>query len=613
MRPAAEWKPGLGRWTLAMAVCALLLGMIGCSSAAPNEGPSSKGTDDQSSSQSKSGEKASDGDTAATAAGGGDGDGDGSAVANAAAGDSNGAGAEAGAGAGANAGGGTGAEAGAVKADVDEQPGTAYYEIFVRSFYDSNGDGIGDLNGVTQKLDYLKDLGVGGIWLMPINPSPSYHGYDVTDYYNVNKDYGTIADLNKLTDEAHKRGIKVIMDLVVNHTSKEHPWFKAAAADPNSKYRSWYHFAAADEQVPADGAVGGDPWHPYGSQKYLGVFWEGMPDLNLDEPAVRSEMIKVGNFWLKQGLDGFRLDAAKHIYGDFASTINSDAVKASNQKWWQEFRAGISKTKKDAYVIGEVWDSPVIIAPYLDHAFDSAFNFDLSAKLLSAAEREQNPDIAFSLGRIYQMYSKSSSGQFVDAPFLSNHDQNRAMSVLGGNVDHAKMAASLLLTLPGNPFIYYGEELGMKGMKPDEAIREPLPWYESAESKGAGQTAWESSRYNKPSTAVSVEAELADPDSLLNHYKLLLKWRNEIPALRDGGIEEFSLENPQAAAYVRMTTSDHVLVVHNLSAKVQTVSIADGDKTEAYGKIVKSSKDGAVLVDGQLTLPAYSTVIAAAK
>jgi alpha-amylase len=136
---------------------------------------------------------------------------------------------------------------------VDEQPGTVYYEIFVRSFYDSNGDGIGDLNGVTAKLDYLQQLGVGGIWLMPINSSPSYHGYDVTDYRAVNPDYGTLDDLKKLTDEAHKRGIKVIMDLVVNHTSVENPWFKEAMADPNSPYRSWYHFANVEDSVKADG------------------------------------------------------------------------------------------------------------------------------------------------------------------------------------------------------------------------------------------------------------------------------------------------------------------------------------------------------------------------
>ncbi len=491
-------------------------------------------------------------------------------------------------------------------AQVDEQPGTVYYEIFVRSFYDSNGDGIGDLNGVTEKLSYLKELGVGGIWLMPVNPSPSYHGYDVTDYYGINKDYGTLADMKKLTDAAHKLGIKVIMDLVINHTSSEHPWFKEAIANQGSKYRNWYHIEAAEAEVPADGAVGGNPWHTYGSVKFLADFWEGMPDLNFDEPAVRSEMTKIGQYWLQQGVDGFRLDAAKHIYGDFASTINTDAVKASNQKWWQEFRSGISEAKKDAYLIGEVWDSSVIIAPYLDQALDSAFNFDLAKKLLSGADREQNPDVSFSLSRIYDMYSKSSKGGFVDAPFLTNHDQNRTMSELGGNVDHAKMAAALLLTLPGNPFLYYGEEIGMKGMKPDEAIREPLPWY--ASGTGAGQTNWETSRYNTTPAEVSVEAQEADPNSLLSHYKKLIAWRNELPALRDGGIQDQSTDNPAVAAYVRATSEERVVVVHNLSGAEQTVDLSASDG-EAWKAIARASKDGAELDDGKLTLPAYSTII----
>ncbi|QHW32491.1 DUF3459 domain-containing protein [Paenibacillus rhizovicinus] len=491
---------------------------------------------------------------------------------------------------------------------IDEQPGTVYYEIFVRSFYDSNGDGIGDLNGVTAKLDYLKDLGIGGIWLMPIQPSPSYHGYDVTDYYGVNKDYGTLADMKRLTSEAHKRGIKVIMDLVVNHTSSEHPWFKAALADPKSPYRNWYHIESKDAQVKADGAVGGDPWHPYGNEKYLGVFSEGMPDLNLDEPAVRREMIKVGNYWLEKGIDGFRMDAAKHVYGDFASTINSDAVKAKNQQWWQAFRAGISETKKDAYIVGEVWDSPVIIAPYLDKAFDSAFNFDTAKKLLSGADQERNPDVAYTLQRIYEMYGKSSGGTFLDAPFLSNHDQNRTMSALGGNVDHAKMAAALLLTLPGNPFIYYGEELGMKGMKPDEAIREPLPWFKSEGGQG-GQTTWEAARYNAAPDRVSVEAEAADPNSLLAHYKKLIAWRNQLPVLRDGAIADYAQDNPAVAAYFRVTKSERMLVVHNLSGQAQTADLTGGFEAGHETSIVRTSKEGSKLEDGKLELPPYSTVL----
>ncbi|OBZ10981.1 alpha-amylase family glycosyl hydrolase [Bacillus sp. FJAT-26390] len=493
---------------------------------------------------------------------------------------------------------------------VDEQPGGVYYEIFVRSFYDTNGDGVGDLNGVTAKLDYLKELGVSGIWLMPINASPSYHGYDTTDYYAINPEYGTLEDLKKLLDEAHKRGIKVIMDLVVNHTGKEHPWFKEALADEKSPYRSWYTFAKQGEQVRADGAVGGDPWHSYGSLNYLGVFWEGMPDLNFDEPKVREEMIKIGQYWLEQGLDGFRLDAAKHIYGDFASTASTPEVQEKNKVWWQEFRKGMSKVKPDAYLIGEVWDSLTVIAPYFDQALNSAFHFDLAGRLLSAASSEQDADLAFSLGRAYGVYEKSSGGTFVDAPFLSNHDQNRAMTVLAGNVNHAKMAAAMLLTLPGTPYLYYGEELGMKGAKPDEYIREPMLWY-SAASGGEGQTTWEKSRFNADAPSVSVEAQSADDQSMLHHYRELIKWRNEEPALQSGGIAEFKLEpaNQKLSVYVRVMASERVLVVHNLSGEQQTTDLQPSQTFGEFKELARATNSGAKLDGSKLSLPAYSTVI----
>lgn len=505
---------------------------------------------------------------------------------------------------------GAGGEPAAASYQVDEQPGGVYYEIFVRSFYDTNGDGIGDLNGVTAKLDYLKELGIGGIWLMPINASPSYHGYDTTDYYAVNPEYGTLDDLKKLLDEAHKRGIKVIMDLVVNHTSKEHPWFKEALADENSPYRSWYSFAGAENQVKADGAVGGDPWHKYGSLKYLGVFWEGMPDLNFDEPKVREEMIKIGQYWLEQGLDGFRLDAAKHIYGDFASTASTPDIQAANKKWWQEFRAGMNEVNPEAYLIGEVWDSLTVIAPYFDQALNSAFHFDLADRLLSAADSEQDADLAFSLGRAYGVYEKSSGGTFVDAPFLSNHDQNRVMTVLNGNIDHAKMAAALLLTLPGTLFLYYGEELGMKGAKPDEYIREPMLWYRDP-SGGEGQTTWEQSRHNAEAGAVSVEAQTADGQSMLSHYRTLIGWRNEVPALRDGGIAEFKLQtaNAKLSVYVRATEKERVLVVHNLSGEQQTTELQPSQTYGAFKEIIHSTSDGSQLEGSKLTIPAYSTVV----
>ncbi|MEK3884684.1 alpha-amylase family glycosyl hydrolase [Paenibacillus sp. PL2-23] len=493
---------------------------------------------------------------------------------------------------------------------VDEQPSRVFYEIFVRAFYDTNGDGIGDLNGVTEKLDYLKELGVGGIWLMPINASPSYHGYDVTDYYAIHPEYGTLEDLKRLLDEAHKRDIQVIMDLVVNHSSSEHPWFKDALANPDSPYRSWYTIKSAQEQLQSDGAVDGNPWHSFGNLRYLGIFWGGMPDLNFEEPAVRAEMIKIGQYWLEQGLDGFRLDAAKHIFGDFKSTVSSPEVQAANKAWWQEFRKGMTEVKPDVYLIGEVWDSLAIIAPYFDNALDSAFHFDLAGKLLGAAGSESDPDLAFSLSRAYGAYERTSGGSFVDAPFLSNHDQNRVMSVLGGNADHARMAAALLLTLPGSPYLYYGEEIGMKGMKPDEFIREPMLWY-SDEKGGAGQTTWISSKHNKEAGAASVEAQLGKGGSLLEHYRELISWRNEEPALRDGTIGELELEprNMKLSAFVRVTQSERLLVVHNLSGQEQSAELTVSDAYGAFTKLARATNKDAKLEGSKLTLPPYSTAV----
>lgn len=496
--------------------------------------------------------------------------------------------------------------------EVDEQPGTVYYEIFVRSFYDADGDGIGDLKGVTAKLDYLKELGIGGIWLMPINASPSYHGYDTTDYYAINPEYGTLDDLKELLREAHERDIKVIMDLVVNHTSSEHPWFVDALANPESPYRSWFHIVNADEKVQMDGAAGSGspPWHVSSDSKYLGIFWGGMPDLNFDEPAVREEMIRIGQYWLEQGLDGFRLDAAKHIYGDYTSTIYTPEVIAANQTWWKEFRDGLSEVKPDAYLIGEVWDSVSVIAPFLDHSFNSAFHFDLVDRIIGAVENERDADFAFSLGRSHSVFNQSSGGAFIDAPFLSNHDDNRVMTVLGGNISHAKMAAAILLTLPGNPFIYYGEEIGMKGAKPDEYIREPMIWYADP-SGGEGQPTWERSRHNAEAGAVSVEAQLQDEQSLLSHYRKLIAWRNEELALRDGAIAEYTLAegNSKLSLYVRAMTNERVLVVHNLSSEPQSAELQSSDVYGSFDELLYATSDEAKLDGGSLSMPAYSTVI----
>lgn len=502
-------------------------------------------------------------------------------------------------------------------ADLDLQPSTVYYEVFVRSFYDSDGDGIGDFKGLTEKLDYLNDgnpetdddLGIGGIWLMPINPSPSYHGYDVTDYRSINPDYGTMEDFKEFLEEAHKRGIKVIMDLVVNHTSKEHPWFLDAAADKDSKYRDWYIWAE-DKNMKTGGtsaAGSGNPWHSVGGSHYLGIFWEGMPDLNFDNPEVRQEMKDTGLFWLEQGVDGFRLDAAKHIYEDLLTDKGQETTD-KNVKWWQEFYSSLADKYPDTYLVGEIWDpSAALIANYLDHALQSGFNFGLSETILNAAKQEKNNNIGFTLERTYKLYSEKSDGQFVDATFLTNHDINRVMTQLDGNVDHAKMAAGLLLTLPGNPFIYYGEEIGMLGAKPDESIREPMQWHKGG--SGQGQTTWEAVSFNTGADGSSVEEQISDPTSLLSHYRKLIGIRNSVPALQDGAIKDMDSGNESVTAYLRLTDVQTVLVAHNLTKTEQSIDLANAGDNYRFKSILKATREGATLEGNKLTIPGYTTLI----
>nr|WP_245742682.1 alpha-amylase family glycosyl hydrolase [Fontibacillus panacisegetis] len=501
---------------------------------------------------------------------------------------------------------------------LDTQPSSGvFYEIFVRSFYDSDGDGIGDFKGLTQKLDYLndgnpnttEDLGIGGIWLMPINPSPSYHGYDVTDYRSINPEYGTMDDFKKFLDEAHKRGIKVVMDLVVNHSSSEHPWFIEASENKDSKYRDYYTWAE-DQNITVGGssaAGSGNPWHVLNGSHYLGTFSPVMPDMNFDNPKVRDEFKDIGRYWLDLGLDGFRLDAAKHIYENLF-TDKSQETTDKNVAWWQEFRKALHETHPDAYLVGEIWDnSATTIASYVNEAMDSGFNFGLSSIMIQSAKSETDSKPGFTLERTYTLYSKTSNGNFVDAPFLTNHDLVRIMTQLDGDTNHAKMAASLLLTLPGNPFIYYGDEIGMLGAKPDESIREPMQWYKGG--SGEGQTTWELTTYNTGQPGSSVEEQTIDPDSLLSHYRMIISFRNTVPALKDGDIRNYSSGVKGVTTFVRLTEVQKVLVVHNLTGSEQIVELTDEPEKYSFKDILKTTNKEAKLEGSKLTIPAYSTTI----
>ncbi len=411
-----------------------------------------------------------------------------------------------------------------------------FYQIFPRSFKDSTGDGIGDFQGIIQMLDYLNDgdpttqddLGIGGIWLTPINPSPSYHGYDVTDYYAINPDFGTMEDFKELLAEAEKRGIKIIIDLVINHSSIQHPWF-IAAQDPESEYHDWYIWSERDPQVP--GPWGQNAWH-YNRQNrlyYYGIFWEGMPDLNYHNPAITDEMMDITRFWLEEvGVHGFRVDAARYLFID---SFSQQDTKETIQ-WYEDWREVYKAINPYAFTVGEVWTDLSVIARYKD-GMDSLFMFDL-------AEDIKNRVFAPNPERITRSYLDTlfffPEGQF--STFLSNHDQQRVMTFLNNDLEKMKTAAFIYLTGPGAPFIYYGEEIGMTGDKPDERLRTPMQW--SGEPNAGFSNAFPWQPANRNYDEINVQDQEDDPGSLLNHYRILVHIRNQNSALRTGAYLPFT-------------------------------------------------------------------------
>jgi alpha-amylase len=453
------------------------------------------------------------------------------------------------------------------------------YEIFVRSFYDSDGDGIGDFNGLTAKLDYINDgdpatqtdLGANCIWLMPIQEASSYHGYDVVDYYAIEQDYGTTEDFKRFVDEAHGRGIRIVMDLVLNHVGVEHPWFQEAARDPDSPYRDW--FLWSNDRPPYLGPWGEPAWHqsPARDEYYYGIFWSGMPDLNYRNPAVTAEAHKVSEYWLNDmGVDGFRLDAIKHLIENGSAQENTLETHA----WLREYRAFLQQTKPDAWTIGEIFGAtPSTLAPYYPDQLDFYFEFDVGQKLIATTNYGLTAQFTNALRTAnasipYQRW----------APFLTNHDQERVMSTLGDDVNEARIAATALLTLPGLPFVYYGEEIGMLGTKPDEYIRTPMQW--SGEANAGFSTGTPHEILQRNYKQVNVAAQDSDPNSLLNLYRRLINLHTANPALGSGDLTLLEASNAQVVAHLRQNGDRAVLVLLNFgkqpAANVGVASEASG-------------------------------------
>jgi glycosidase len=428
------------------------------------------------------------------------------------------------------------------------------YEIFVRSFQDSDGDGIGDFRGLTARLPYLSDLGVGCLWLMPIAQSPSYHGYDVTNYYEVNRDYGSKDDFRQLMAEAHRRGIRVVVDLVLNHMSSEHPYFRSALLNRESAFRDWFLWSATERKTIGWSVA---TWHKAEDRNeyYYGLFWRGMPDLNLAHPAVAAEAKRIARFWLEEmDVDGFRLDAVGLFFEDGDNPRNGPGT----HPWLRDLAGYIRQVKSTSFTVGEVWDSVEAMRAYYPDQLDTYFAFPLADAVIDAARKGSGRSLLFQLDQIQRAFPRGRYGSF-----LRNHDQTRTMTELNGDWRRARLAATLLLTLPGVPFVYYGEEIGMTGSKPDPRLRTPMHWSRQPSMGFTTGLPWEP--LQPDSLTANVEAQSADGGSLLNHYRTLIRLRSSLSALGStGAFIALETGSDQVLAYLRRDGNTTAVVVANL-------------------------------------------------
>ncbi len=483
-----------------------------------------------------------------------------------------------------------------------------WYEIFVYSFCDSDGDGIGDLQGVISKLDYLEELGVNGIWFMPIHPSQSYHKYDVRDYYDIDPQYGTMADFEELMAECEKRDIHVITDLVLNHTGDDHDWFLTAVeylktlpagAEANAEdcpYVDYYFFGK--EANSGWHAIEGTEWY------YEGQFSPDMPDLNLANEVLLDEIRNIMQFWFDKGVSGFRLDAAKEFY----SGQVSKNVEVLN---WIQTTA--TELKSDAYLVAEVWESFGTITSYYTSGITSLFDFafgNSNGKLMQVLRGAGNEGTvttyATALEKADTAYHEANP-DYIMAPFLSNHDVGRIAGFCSYDPLKTKMAAAMNLFMGGSAFIYYGEEIGMPGSGNDPSKRAPFFWND-ARDDGTTDPPPECEIPEKYPFG-SLEAQRYDDDSLYNYYRQAIAIRNALPVLTHGRTTaETELNVGCISAYRRTWNEESCIVLMNIApdaAQVDLSAYAD------WSLAASLSADGnEIVLDGTtLELPAYGVAV----
>lgn len=480
-----------------------------------------------------------------------------------------------------------------------------YYQIFVGSFSDSDGDGVGDLRGIINRFDYLNDgdpdsgvsLGVEGIWLSPIFTSPSYHKYDCNDYYEIDPKFGTMEDLKELVDLCHARGVQIILDLVINHTSTRHVWFQKFLTahqnyDDSDPYYDFYSWGT--------GSQPGRSFHKLGntSHFYEGNFSNEMPELNFDNPAVRQAMVDVAKFYLDLGVDGFRFDAAKYIY--YGETD-------PNTDFWDWYMAQLRAIKPDVYSVAEVWDGDGVTIPYFSST--NCFNFSMSQVAGQIAQAASNGDPEV-LARYIESYLQQIQALRSDAmlcSFIANHDMDRAAGFLPLSNGRAFMAANLNILTPGSPFIYYGEEIGLRGSRgganTDANRRLAMLW-------GDGDTVKDpvGADYDSAGRNGTVADQKPNGESLYNHYKKLIAIRKANPEIAYGQFKALEIEGTNAGGFLSTWQGKTVCVLHNTSTDEVSVDLSqiEGFQFESFTAVGRGS---AKLEGTILTLAGQTSVV----
>ena len=493
-----------------------------------------------------------------------------------------------------------------------------YYEIFVYSFYDSNGDGIGDLNGVTAKLDYIQELGFNGIWLMPIMPSPTYHKYDATDYMAIDPQYGTLEDFQTLLEEAHSRGIRIIIDLAMNHSSSEHPWFTEAVSYLQSlpagaeadlevcPYVDYYHFnhqgGSGWSLVP-----GTTDWY------YECQFWTGMPDLNLFSDAVRGEFEAIADFWLDMGVDGFRLDAVK----EFESNQTQSNIQILT--WFNSY---VKAKDEENYIVCEGWMDKELYAQYYASGVDSMFDFSFGqssgviASVLKGGSASYYGRMMEENEALYASYSDS----YINAPFYTNHDMGRTTGFYPGDEGEAltKMGNAMNILMTGNVFVYYGEELGMKGSGKDENKRAPMYWSMDPDAEGMCDGPADMDEVKMKFESYAEQSQ--DENSVYSYIKKAILLRNQQPAIARGAVdfkEEYS--DDSICVLTKTWEGTELLLVLNTTADSVTVDLTgltvqgiDAADLTVLGELLTGQEE-AVIDGASVTMPARSILVLGAE